>query len=523
MKEKNNISSIDLSIITRLELDQHLLEQINPIISYLKSEIKKINIKIDSSPIKSPKIIFKNKETAISFVDFFIQNKKHDDHLFNFVKLQVEKEYIQIIIDKENQDTNSYIYYYINNEDDNKKIKALPYDTINKNEFSVLIPFNTYNNFLRTQYIEKALKSILQLSAELNHTKNTDHFFDKCLNLLIIFIKEHTLHNVANSFLVKQTKDKFLLYSATGKYQAGSTENYPIQISQENSLVTFIATYTQHINENEIVKSTNNNSNFETPNETNKNHLLITIKFNPKETYWIGFELPSALRASTLDLLNLLSSYLVSLLHNSLLQNQLFQAQHEVLNRLCGSVESRSKETGAHIHRVSRYSTLLCQLINLDEQETTLISSSSSLHDIGKVVIPDHILQKNGSLDEIEWAIIKNHPKIGYDLLQHEHFDVMNKGAIISYTHHEKWDGSGYPRNLSGLDIPIEGRIVGLVDVFDALLSKKSYKHKWNFDDVIDHIIKESGKHFDPTLVEAFVSNKDKFHKIFLDNPDEEI
>jgi len=218
-----------------------------------------------------------------------------------------------------------------------------------------------------------------------------------------------------------------------------------------------------------------------------------------------------------------LSSHLVSLLHNSLLQNQLISAQHEVFNRLCGSVESRSKETGAHINRVSLYCKLLCQLINIDEEETTLISSSSTMHDIGKVVIPDHILQKNGPLDEIEWAIMKNHPKIGYDLLQHEHFDVMNKGAIISYTHHEKWDGSGYPRNLAGLDIPIEGRIVGLVDVFDALLSKRSYKQKWNFNDVIDHISKESGKHFDPTLVEAFVLHKNQFHQIFLDNPDEEI
>lgn len=203
-----------------------------------------------------------------------------------------------------------------------------------------------------------------------------------------------------------------------------------------------------------------------------------------------------------------------------MLRRELLDAQTDVLNRLCEAVECRSKETGSHIRRIALYSRKLAMLAGLDTEAIELITVASPMHDIGKIAIPDRILNKPGKLNDEEWAIMKTHAEEGYRLLNHSHFTALQASAEIAISHHEKWDGSGYPQGLVGEQIPIMGRIVALVDVFDALLSRRAYKEGWPMERVIGEIKRLRGSQFDPRLVDLMLEHIGLFHGIFTQFPD---
>ncbi|EHP29632.1 metal dependent phosphohydrolase [Sulfurimonas gotlandica GD1] len=176
--------------------------------------------------------------------------------------------------------------------------------------------------------------------------------------------------------------------------------------------------------------------------------------------------------------------------------------------------EIRSKETRLHTKRVSIISTLVAREYGLSEEEVNLIELASPLHDIGKVGISDAILNKPEKLTDEEYNIMKSHSILGLEILNHSERKLLQTAAIIAYEHHEKYDGTGYPQGLVGEEISIYARIVAIVDVFDALLSKRAYKEKWALEDVIEQLKEESGKHFDPKLVDIIITNKDEYKKI---------
>lgn len=176
--------------------------------------------------------------------------------------------------------------------------------------------------------------------------------------------------------------------------------------------------------------------------------------------------------------------------------------------------ESRSKETSNHTIRVRKYCRLLAEKLGMSDKKIDILAAASPLHDIGKLGIPDSILLKPEKLTKGEYETMKSHPEIGFAMLRHSERDILKAAAIIAYEHHEKWDGSGYPRGVKGKDIHIYGRIVALADVFDALSTKRVYKESWSIDDTKSVIKGERGQHFDPHLVDIFVENIDGFVKI---------
>ena len=199
---------------------------------------------------------------------------------------------------------------------------------------------------------------------------------------------------------------------------------------------------------------------------------------------------------------------------NILLSQEIEDTQREIVYRLGNALETRSKETGNHLKRVAHFAALLAKLAGLDEQEVVILRLAAPLHDVGKIGIPDSVLNHPGPLDGEQWEIMKTHAQIGYDLLHDSPRKVLRTGALISMTHHEKWDGSGYPHGLSGEDIHIFGRIVSLVDVFDALYNKRCYKPAFEAQVCTQFITEGSGTAFDPTLVDLFMVNLDKFMAI---------
>jgi len=173
--------------------------------------------------------------------------------------------------------------------------------------------------------------------------------------------------------------------------------------------------------------------------------------------------------------------------------------------------ESRSKETGNHVKRVAEYSKLLAMLYGLDEKEANLIKEASPMHDIGKVGIPDNILNKPGRLTSEEFIIMKTHAEIGYEMLKNSKRPILKTAAIVAYEHHEKYNGKGYPRGLKGDEIHIYGAITAIADVFDALGSERVYKKAWSMDRIISMFEEEKGEHFHPILTQLFLDNLDKF------------
>jgi putative two-component system response regulator len=184
---------------------------------------------------------------------------------------------------------------------------------------------------------------------------------------------------------------------------------------------------------------------------------------------------------------------------------ELHRTRLQVVQRLGMAAECRDEITGNHILRMSHYSALLAQAIGWNELECDLMLNASPMHDIGKIGIPDAILRKSGKLDPEELEIMKTHATIGGKLLEGDDSDLMRMAHEIALTHHEKWDGNGYPNGLAGESIPQSGRITALTDVFDALTSSRSYKKAWTVESAVSFIQDNSGKHFDPLLVDAFI------------------
>lgn len=199
---------------------------------------------------------------------------------------------------------------------------------------------------------------------------------------------------------------------------------------------------------------------------------------------------------------------------NTRLTNDLIVTQREVIATMGAIGETRSKETGDHVLRVGEYAKALALMVGLSPEEAEELRMAAPMHDIGKVGIKDAILNKPGRLTEEEFEIMKQHSVLGYEMLSGSQQKLLQTAAIVAYEHHEKWDGRGYPRGLKGENIHIYGRIVAIVDVFDALGHDRVYKKAWPLDKILDYIQAHSAKQFDPFLVEHFLKNIQVFKDI---------
>ena len=180
-------------------------------------------------------------------------------------------------------------------------------------------------------------------------------------------------------------------------------------------------------------------------------------------------------------------------------------AQAETVRRLSMAVEFRDEDTGAHIERIGRFSTLLAEQVGMEPDFCVTLSHAAPLHDVGKVAIPDAILLKPDKLTAEERAIVETHAEEGHRLLRGSSSSILDLAATIALSHHEKWDGSGYPRGVVGETIPIEGRIVAVADVFDALTSDRVYRKAFSVDEAVEIMLEQRGRHFDPVLLDAFM------------------
>ncbi|MCG9709967.1 MULTISPECIES: two-component system response regulator [unclassified Pseudoalteromonas] len=201
--------------------------------------------------------------------------------------------------------------------------------------------------------------------------------------------------------------------------------------------------------------------------------------------------------------------------HLSLVQAEQLQLAHiDLIQRLGRAAEYKDTDTGEHIARMSRYSKVLALAYGMSEYEAEQLKQAAPMHDVGKIGIPDAVLLKPGRLNENEYEHMKQHALIGAKILENSPSPLLQLAHKLALEHHEKWDGTGYPYGLKGKEISIEGRIVAIADVFDALTSKRPYKKAWSIEEALDLLKDEAGKHFDPQLVDLFIGQIDSIIEI---------
>lgn len=233
------------------------------------------------------------------------------------------------------------------------------------------------------------------------------------------------------------------------------------------------------------------------PNESGKASLLVLQ----------GVENVSEIDAK---LLEVFSSGVAIAFDNILLNQEISDTQGELIMRLGDVVESRSPEAGNHVRRMAEVCHLLAIAWGMDSDEAAILKQAAPMHDIGKIATPDAVLLKPGKLDASEWDIMRMHPEVGMSILDGSHRPILRAASIIAHQHHEKYDGSGYPRGLQGEEIHVYARIVAVADVFDALMHSRVYKPAWPVDQVIAHLKSVSGSHLDPQFVDLLIANVDR-------------
>ncbi|MGN1341251.1 MAG: HD-GYP domain-containing protein [Oscillospiraceae bacterium] len=198
----------------------------------------------------------------------------------------------------------------------------------------------------------------------------------------------------------------------------------------------------------------------------------------------------------------------------------LYQEQEALVTSLAEMIEAQSQETGKHVKRVSEYTRILCEALGMSDEEVWEVSSAAALHDVGKIMVPQDIINKPGKLTDEEFAIIKTHVQYGKKLLEKCQGELMQMSADIAYHHHERYDGKGY-MGVKGEDINLYARCVSVADVFDALVSRRPYKKAWKPEEAREEILSQRGRQFDPHIVDLFEANYDKFLMVLQNYPDE--
>ena len=200
---------------------------------------------------------------------------------------------------------------------------------------------------------------------------------------------------------------------------------------------------------------------------------------------------------------------------------QIVARERETLLRLGRAGEYRDEDTGNHVIRMAKYARMIAEELGMSDMECEDIEYAAPLHDIGKIGIPDHVLLKPGKFEPHEWEIMKQHTVIGHSILSNSQSRYIQMGAVISLSHHERYDGTGYPNGLSGREIPLVARIVAVADVYDALVSERPYKKAWPMEDALNYLRQQAGQHFDPECVKAFLDRLDDVRRIQVELKDD--
>lgn len=435
------------------------------------------------SAAKAMELLEHEADIALALIDVVMESDDAGLKLVNYIRNELGNSLMRLIIRTgqpgaapERQVVDRY------DIDDYKDKTEL---TIQKLYTTVRTALKGYHDLHVIEGNRQGLKKILDAAPELYHPSSLHDFFEGVLTQVIGLCNLGSgsfVTTVQHGAIITSDKnDKAIIQSCRGNF-SNSDEVH------KNMLNKCITTLLRG----------------DPVDDLPENIHLFPLQFNDQILGIICLEYSDPLDKNDQDLVRIMVNQSASALQNIKLYEDLIESRRQAVRMLAIATEFRDKETGRHINRIQHYTVKVAQKLGLTSEEAEFYGLTSILHDIGKVAIPDAILHKPGKLTEGEFDVIKEHPRLGLEILKNS--DWFELAQQIAYSHHEHWDGNGYPEGLQRDSIPLAARIVAVVDVFDALVNERVYKPAWTREEALDELRRGSGKQFDPAVVDAFIT-----------------
>ncbi len=370
---------------------------------------------------------------------------------------------------------------------------------------TVYTSIRSFRDLIALEENKRGLEQVIKASGEVFKITGLNSFIQGVLTQLVslMYLDRDSVYVNCDSIALENTDESILIVAATGCYADLVGQNAREKLPPEILELVEDALRNRHM----IIRENDYTGYFQ-PRPGREDVLYISTD--------------QPLKDEDSKLIELFLHNVSIAYENVLLRDDIEGTQRDMVYMLGEAIETRSRETGQHVRRVSEYCYLIARGMGLSERDAEILRIAAPLHDFGKIGIPDSVLHKPGKLDEDEWKTMKTHSEIGEEMLAQSDREILQAAAILAGHHHEKWDGSGYPRGLAGEDIHIFGRIGAIADVFDALGSKRCYKGAWPIGEIVEFLADQKGSHFDPSLVDWVLDNLDKMQAVHQLFPDEE-
>ncbi len=430
-----------------------------------------------------------NPDTAILLQDVVMESDDAGLEVVKYIRKELKNKFVRIILRTgqpgQAPERSVIVNYDINDYKEKTELTSQKLFTL------MYSSLRSYRDIRALERNKVGLYKIIDSTADIFSRQSVDKFFSATLEQLSSLLyreKDAFMCDISKMVVKKQSTDKIEIISAIGEYAnfVGQDVHKVLDTKTIDLLKESLATKKTFYKPGCCIAYFTTHSGDE---------RLLCFK--------------GSFRLSEMDqsLIDLYIKQISISFDNLTLYQKVEQSQQEIVNLLGTSIETRSKETGNHIKRVAEISALLATQYGLPENEIEILKLASPLHDIGKIAIPDTILNKPGKLDKLEWQTMMTHAQVGHDMLMESEGEILQAGAVISHEHHEKWNGKGYPRAIKEKEIHIFGRITAVADVFDALASERCYKKAWPMDKVIELFKEQRGLHFEPRLVDLLLDN----------------
>ncbi len=443
------------------------------------------------SATEGKKLLAEHKDTAVVLLDVVMEEEDSGLKMARYIRTELNNPLVRIILRTgqpgQAPEHKVVVEYDINDYKEKTEL------TTQKLHTTLVTTLRSFRDMTIIDVNRRSLKKIIDSSASMFELQSMSNFASGVLSQLVALLKVNPSALYCNASGLAATKtghNDFHVLAATGSYEQmiGTT------IDDETNLAIL----------DDIIKAFKEKKSFYYPNR-----FIIYFCSKHGSENVIFLDGVASLSIWDRDLVEIFCANVSVAFDNIYLNQEVEDTQKEILFTLGEVAEARSQETGHHVKRVAEIAKLLALGYGLSLEEAEGLRLAAPIHDVGKLAIPDAILNKPGKLTVEEFSIMKTHSPIGYEMLKNSKRSILKLGALIALQHHERYDGTGYPQGLKGEDIHIYGRIVALADVFDALSSVRVYKKAWSLEEILTYIQEQRGAHFDPRLVDIFMENLD--------------
>ena len=448
-------------------------------------------------------IFQQHPDIAVAFVDVVMENQQAGLDLIRYIRDDLKNKLVRLVLRTgqpgEAPERKVILDYDINDYKEKSEL------TSQKLFSTLLTSLRSYRDLDNLDANRKGLRRVIESSSEIFRPKMLQGFIQGVLEQLIavLNLERNSLYGYCDGLAVENSmnKNQLEVIAATGVYKDAIGGSLDDKLPEDISVLILEALEKKAL----VVRD---------------NAYVGYFKTRIDREDIIYLRSHTILSEDDEDLVKLFLQNVAIAYENILLRDEIEGTQRDMVYMLGEAIETRSKETGNHVRRVAEYSYLIAKGLGLSEREAEILKVASPLHDFGKIGIPDSILHKPGKLEEPEFEVMKNHAAMGHQLLNRSEREILKAAAIVAGEHHEKWDGSGYPKGSKDEDIHIYGRIVAVADVFDALGSRRSYKEPWPLDKILELLERDKGTHFDPKVIDWVLANTDEMLEIMVQYPD---